>query len=395
MAYDDLKIEIYTKFIYPGMILKGNGFDSKGDLYIPKDQPITTEMIDHIKKNNIEVITYSRPRLRLKVQAEKTMISEPVIENALSVLEDIYGALSNHKQYIPVKHLDNVVSDLVNDMQNNVEAVLNLIDLDDLDDYTYTHSLNVSSLSIALGAALGLDNEKLKKVGTAGLLHDIGKTLIPKEILNKPDKLDPQEWEIVQKHPVYSYNLLKATNGFDIQVLNAVLLHHENFDKGGYPFNKPEMKNNQFSHIVAVADVFDAMTSRQSYKDAHTYDQAFGVLMQNSGKKFNPRVTQIFLSEMAKKLTGKPIYPVNSYVLLNTGEIGYVVDHRVSPFSLRPIVNIFFNSKRDEPFYRLVQQIDLEKDNERFIVRKMTEEKYITMFNTRLGISQDEEINQP
>lgn len=386
MAYDDIKIEILTKFIYPGMILKGNGLDSQGIIYIPRDTPVTPAMIEKLRQDKVESITYSRPRLKLKVQAEKTMLSEPVIENALSILEEIYGALASQKQYIPARQLGDVISDMVNDMHNNLDAVLNLVDLESLDDYSYTHSLNVASLSISLGSSLGLDHSRLKMLGLAGLLHDIGKSLIPREILNKPGKLDQQEWEIIQKHPVYSYNLLKAAGDFDINVLNAVLLHHENYDKGGYPFNKPEMKNNQFSHIIAVADVFDAMTSQQPYKEARTYDQAFGVLMQNSGRKFSPRITQVFLSEMSRKLSGSPIYPVNCYVLLNTGEIGYVVDHRVSPFSLRPIVNIFFNSKRAEPFYRLVQQIDLEKDNERFVVRKLTEEKYIQAFNQRLGI---------
>ena len=135
--------------------------------------------------------------------------------------------------------------------------------------------------------------------------------------------------------------------------------------------------------------MFDALTSKLSYKEAKPYDEAYGIIMQNSGKKFNPKVTQIFLGEMTKKVSGEPIYPVNSYVLLNTGEVAYVVDHRRSEYSLRPIVNIFINPKKDPQFMRLTQQIDLERDNYRFIVRKVTEDKYVNSFNQRLGLDQD------
>ncbi len=388
MAWDDIKVEIFTKFLYPGMMLKGDGFDPHGNKVVEKEVPLTSEQIQNIRNHKIEIISYSRPKMRLKKDVDKTMISEPVIENALSLLEDIHGALANNKQYIPAKHVTSVIDDLVADMERNGDAVLNLIDLEDLDDYTYTHSINVAALSIGLGASLGLDVDKQKLLGIAGLLHDIGKSMVPKEILDKPGKLDPEEWQIMQKHPIYGYNLMKSAGEFDIKVLNAVLLHHENYEDGGYPFNKPEMKTNQFSQIISVTDVFDALTSKLSYKDAKPYDEAYGIIMLNSGKKFNPKVSQIFLGEMTKKVSGEPIYPINSYVLLNTGEVAYVVDHRRSEFSLRPIVNIFINPKKEPQFMRLPQQIDLEKDNYRFIVRKVTEDKYVNHFNQRLGLNQ-------
>lgn len=385
MAYDDIKVEIFTKFLYPGMILKGDGFDESGKKVIDKETPIEQELINRLKLMGVQTITYSRERLKLKKDIKDSMISEAHIEKAINIVGDLEHALRAHETDLPIKEVDAVVSDFVADIKENGDACLNLLDLAEMDDYTYTHSVNVSTLCIALGLALNLEEDKVINVGTAGLLHDIGKTLIDIDIINKPGKLNEEEWAIMRNHPTYSYQILKAQNRFGPAVLNGVLLHHENYNGKGYPLGITAEKSNIYAQIISVCDVFDAITSKRSYKDAATYSEAFTHIMDNTGTKFHPKISQVFLKDLIKKINEEPLYPIDSYVLMNTGEIAYVVDHRQSPYSLRPIVNIFFNPNKPEKFLKFVQQIDLEQDYNRTVVKRINDKRYVEKFNQQLG----------
>lgn len=385
MAYDDIKVEIYTKFLYPGMILKGDGFDETGKKVIDKNTPIEQEQINRLHLMNVQTITYSRERLKLKKDVSNSALSEVHIEKAINVVSDLEHVLRTKKGDMPLKEVDVVVNDFINDIRDNRDACLNLLDLAELDDYTYTHSVNVSTLCITLGFAMNLEEDKLIHLGTAGLLHDIGKTLIDIDIINKPGKLNDEEWVIMRNHPTYSYQILKAQNEFNSAVLNGVLLHHENYNGKGYPLGITAEKSNVYAQIITVCDVFDAITSKRSYKEGATYSEAFTHIMENSGSKFHPKISQVFLKDLIKKINEEPLYPENSYVLLSTGEIGYVVGHRQSPFSLRPIINIFFNPNRPEKFLKFVQQIDLEQDYNRVVVKRIIDSRYIEKFNAQLG----------
>jgi len=385
MAFDLLKIEVLTNFLYPGMILKGDGFAENGEKVIKKDIPISRELIDKIKINGIKTITYTRERLKLKKDLSSNMISEKNLERAMSVVDDIEGALRNKSNKLPSNEINSVVDGFISDIRNNQDACLNLLDLVDFDDYTYTHSLNVSTLAIILGMSMNLEEEKVKILGVGGLLHDIGKSLVPIEIINKPGRLSLDEWNIVKNHSVYGYNILKAEKSFNNQVPNMILLHHENYNGTGYPLGLKADKINAFAQILMTVDVFDAITSKRCYKEAKPYSEAFTFIMENSGTKFHPKIAQTFLKDLVKKINGEPLYPQNCYVLLNTGEIAYVVNYRQSMFTLRPIINIFFNPNKPGKFLKFTQQIDLEQDYDRYVIKRITDEKYIIKFNKILN----------
>lgn len=386
MAYDDLKIEVFTNFLYPGMVLKGDGYAEDGTMVIHKDMALTKELIGQLINDGIKKITYVRPRLKLKKNVSSSMISEKKIEKAIAVMDDVEKAIRSKSDKIPAAEIKLVVDGFVEDIRRNADACLNLLDLESFDDYTYTHSLNVSTLSIMLGLTLGLESDNIRALGITGLLHDIGKTLIPHEIIDKATKLTPAEWKIIQNHPVYGYNLLKAEGGlFNTQILNGVLLHHENFHGGGYPFGVNSDKINNFAEIISVVDVFDAITSKRSYKESKSYSEAFTYIMEESGIKFEPKIAQVFLRDLVKKINGEALYPIDSYVLLNTGEIAYIVDYRQSKYTLRPIISIFFNPQKKDRFLRFHQQIDLEQVYNRSIIKKIVDSAYINKFNKVLG----------
>jgi HD-GYP domain-containing protein (c-di-GMP phosphodiesterase class II) len=384
---DDMMIEIYTNFLYPGMILKGDGYDDRENRVIEKDIPITRNKIDDLKNNGIMKIHYIRKRLRIKRNISKPMVSDQHLEKAISVVEDLQGLIKNEgtSGEIPAKMIEEVVDNFISDIRQNSDSFLNLLDLYDMDDYTYTHSINVAAISILLGFSLGLEGDKIHTVGIAGLLHDIGKTLISEKIIEKAASLNDEEWKILRNHPIYGYNILRGTKSFGPLIENAILCHHENYNGGGYPFGINSEKQEIYSQIISIADVFDAMTSKRPYKEATPFYDAFTYFMENSGKKFNPNFAQVFLRDMSKKLNEEPIYPVNSFVLLNTGEIAYVVGHRVSPFSLRPIINIFLApGMRERGIDKLSKhpiQIDLEGDYSRFIVKRIMDQAQIDTFN--------------
>ncbi len=387
LSKDFMTVEIYTNFLYPGMILKGDGFDENENKIIEKEVPIPRNLIVDLKNKGVLKIHYTRTKLKLKKNLTKSMIADQHLEKAVSVIEDLQGLIKNEgtKSQLPAPEIEEVVDNFISDIKQNSDAYLNLLDIYDMDDYTFTHSVNVSAISILLGLSLGMEGDKIKILGISGLLHDVGKTLISEKIIEKASSLTADEWKIMKNHPIFGYNILHASNCFGSLVENAVLCHHENFTGGGYPLGITNDKQNPYCQIVSIADVFDAMTSKRPYKKPVPFHEAFTYFMENSGKKFNPAFAQVFMRDMSRKLNEEPIYPVNSFVLINTGEIAYVVGHRVSQYSLRPIVNIFLSpGMKERGIDNLAKhpiQIDLEGDYTRFIVKRITDEAQIEAFN--------------
>jgi HD-GYP domain-containing protein (c-di-GMP phosphodiesterase class II) len=321
--------------------------------------------------------------MKVRKQVSRSMISDDKLDKAVSVIDDIQGAIKTEgsKAKIPVKEVTEVVNGFISDIKGNSDAFLNLLDLINFNDYTYTHSINVSTIAVLLGLSLKWDDEKVRVLGISGLLHDVGKSLVPEQILAKPDKLNDEEWHIVKNHPVYGYNILRGENYFGSLIENAVLCHHEAYEGGGYPLGINHEKLNTFAEIISIADVFDASTSKKPYKESVPFSETFAYFMDNSGKKFHPSITQVFLRDMVKKLNEESIYPEGSYVILNTHEIGKVVGFRLSPYSLRPIVNIYFSHEHgaelSERLLRHPLQIDLEGDYTRCIVKRVVDAKLV------------------
>ncbi len=380
MENDPLKIEIDIHFLYPGMMLKGDGYDESGRKVIDKLTPITQEQIDRLFAENVITITYTRERLKSKKEHPSNMISEEHFERAIEVVADIEFAIRTNRARLPFKGVEQIIDNFINDIRNNREACLNLLDLSDYDDYTYSHSVNVAILCIFLGFSMTMDEKSIREMGIAALMHDIGKVLVSVDIIRKPGPLTDEEWDIIRRHPVYGYHILLPDEHYSKETVRAVLFHHENFQGGGYPYGVTGDKTNLYAHCISVADTFDAMTSDKPYRAAKSYNEAFHLILDESGKKFDPKVAQAFLKEMLAKTNEEPLYPVGAFVLLSTGEVARVTGYRQSPYTLRPIVNIFFNPDKDEKFLKYMQQVDLEQDYTRNIIRIITEPHFIEKF---------------
>ncbi len=189
------------------------------------------------------------------------------------------------------------------------------------DEYTYFHMVNVCLLSVALGQLIGLRREQVMVLGLGGLLHDIGKVYVPQEVLTGTGRLDEEGWRLVQRHPVDGAALLLSTGDGLYHPAAAILLeHHAAYDRSGYPeltARQPSIP----SRLVAVADCFDAVTSRRSYRDPLDRHGALELLSSAAGQGLDPRAVAAF-----RQLLGR--YPVGSLVRLTSGEVAVVVRQR-------------------------------------------------------------------
>ncbi len=200
------------------------------------------------------------------------------------------------------------------------------------DEYTFIHSVNVAFYAMMLAKWLKLSEAEINDAILAGLLHDVGKMKIPGEILNKASKLTKDEFEIIKKHTLYGYELVSDIKGLRKGIKEAVLLHHERMDGSGYPFGYKADRLNLYTRIVAIADVFDAMTAERVYKSQSTPFEAFGMFQTEGTSIFDIGMLNTFMSRMPSYLTG-------IRVLLSNGEAGDIVFVPLQSIT-KPIIKI-------------------------------------------------------
>jgi putative nucleotidyltransferase with HDIG domain len=230
-----------------------------------------------------------------------------------------------------------LVERFVESVLRNDTAAVTLFKLRDFDEYTYTHSINVSILAVILGKHLGLDKPALLQLGLAGMYHDVGKAKIPESILNKPGKLTKAEFETMKSHPLEGYRIMKGQKDLDPEILRAVVEHHERHDGTGYPRGLKSEDIGRFSRIISVVDVYDALTSRRVYKDAMAPAKALGMMYQWRDRDYPPHAIENFIRCIG-------VFPVGSFVKLTGGEFGIVAN--VNPQRpTKPEVKVVMDAK--------------------------------------------------
>jgi len=173
-----------------------------------------------------------------------------------------------------ITEVKDMASVLVNSMLNNDEVMINLSSLKDYDNYTYTHSLSVALLCITIGIKMGMRESSLIDLACCGLLHDIGKMAVPLSILNKPGVLTEEEFSIIKQHPTIAYEHLEGTQALSSAVLRGIESHHEKYDGSGYPKGLKARYIPLYGRVLAVADVYDALTSDRPYREARFAHEA-------------------------------------------------------------------------------------------------------------------------
>ncbi|MCL2766526.1 MAG: HD-GYP domain-containing protein, partial [Peptococcaceae bacterium] len=228
-----------------------------------------------------------------------------------------------------------------------------------LDDYLFSHSVNVCVLSVMTGITMGYDRNDLQLLGVGALLHDLGKTKIPDGLMEKQNTLNNQEWEEIKKHTIWGYELITKAGVLDEAVAVIALQHHENYDGSGYPEGISMEQIAEFAQIVSIADKFDAITSNRSYRAAYPPIEAYEMCEAALNYFVKESVARAFMYNIAA-------YPANTVVELSNGMIG-VATKTYKGNSLYPMVKVYCD--KDKNFMPTPVHMPLYKNKEIRIVR--------------------------
>jgi putative nucleotidyltransferase with HDIG domain len=227
------------------------------------------------------------------------------------------------------------VEGLADAVTQNRTALVALTAMRNYDNYTFTHMVNVSILTMGQARALGIEGRLLREFGLSALMHDIGKVRTPKEVLNKPDKLTDAEFEIMRRHTVDGAEILRRTPEMPILAPVVAFEHHLRMDGTGYPFGAKRAHLNLGTMMCGIADVYDAMRSQRAYQQAFPTDRILAVLKRNDGTQFDQNLVRRFV-----QLLG--VYPPGNLVRLSSGEIA-VVTQVHAPDPHRPRVRVLIS----------------------------------------------------
>ncbi len=279
-------------------------------------------------------------------------------------------------QFINARKLKRMVQGAINLMVKDESILLGLTTIKNYDEYTFNHCVNVAIYSLAMGRRLGLSKKLLGELGITALLHDIGKAKIPKEIINKPDKLDDDEWRLMREHPMMGVEMMlkiKQLGEMSPKMVIGVFEHHVNYDFTGYPRLIRKKDLTLFGKIIKIADCYDAMTTPRVYR-SKTFrpEQALAVMVRDKNG-FDPILLKLFISIVG-------IYPIGSLVLLDTNQMGVVYETNPDPqYINRPKVIIVSQSegrRRIGPAMDLTEVDPETKSYTRSIVKTLDPHKY-------------------
>lgn len=315
----------------PGMILNRDVDNIKtGAIFISSGTILNRKLILQMKNLNIESIN---------VYDEKNLFSsdyeEDKLEGKYEVLSEKVNKVFNDTKIgkkIIVTEVSKELDDVIDEIIKNNNILGRIRQLEKWDDYTFRHSLNVCMLSTMIGKWLSYSQVEVKQLSLAGLFHDIGKLKISNDIINKPEALTEEEFEIIKKHPIYGYNILSDTIGISKNVTLGALQHHERIDGRGYPYGLKDDKIHEFARIIAICDIYDAMTSERVYKGKESPLLVAEYLNSESFASLDPEITQMFLNNISK-------FYVGNIVKLSNGDIGEIV-YIYPQMPTRPIVKV-------------------------------------------------------
>lgn len=314
-----------------------------------------TVINEYIKKRLEEVGIF---QLSLYIKGKEDSSKDIAYNNFKKEYEDII--ISTQKLILNIFNQNKVNYDKVMELANNIyDKVLEvdyvmkyILDLQNTDEYTFVHSVNVAFYSMLIGKWMKMSEHEIKMLIQAGILHDIGKIKVDNKILNKPGKLTDEEFQEMKNHPLYGYDMIKESTDIDDKIKKAVLFHHERMDGSGYPYKLAGSEISLYARIIAIADTYDAMTSNRVYKKKVVPFKSFDMFLTEGIALYDVEVINAFLSNIST-------YYIGGNVALSNGQRGKIV--YIPPYNISsPIVKV-------GSIY-----IDFSKQNNEIIIEDVT-----------------------
>lgn len=321
------------------------GLDVAGDKKIPLENPQPVKPVS----TGTAVPSVKKPVARVSME-EELEAAKKIQNKAKEAVTSMFSEVRMGKA-LEIEGAESLVEEINQSMERNPNALLTLIRLKNVNEYTYMHSVAVCMLMVALGRQLGLDAAQIKQAGTAGLLHDIGKMVIPNEVLNKPGQLTDEEFVIMKSHPERGWEILKSCYQVHETALDVCLHHHERVDGKGYPKKLSGDALTLFARMGAVCDVYDAISSDRCYKPAWSPAESIRKMASWKDGHFDETVFQAFVKTIG-------IYPSGTLLKLKSGRLGVVMEQSTKKLTT-PIIKTFFSTRANA--HIPVEILDLSK----------------------------------
>jgi len=336
-------------------------YNSDGRVLLSAGTILTESYINRLRELGIPSL-YIRDDDFSDVMESPELISEQTRIETVKIVKDSFKQMEEEHK-INIRLVQTVVNNLIDELLNNTSILVSLTDIRSFDDYTFGHSVNVCILSLMTGITLRYHDNQLKELGMGALLHDIGKLKIDKNLLNKHDDLNHEEYQEIKRHTEYGFNLLRHQEGLSLFSAHIALQHHERWDGKGYPRGLAGEDIHEYARIVTVADVYDALLADRPYRSAYTVNQALTIMKRMTGIHLDQKCLTALIANIA-------IYPIGTLVELNNGAMGIVVDVN-KEIPTRPVVKILYDpsNRRLYPSH----EVDLSKLSTILIIRSLSE----------------------
>lgn len=330
-------LRVLVSQLQKGMITARNVYSADGLMLLAADKEITSQYMQRLQELGIYAI-YVRNPFCEDVEIP-TLLSDETRLQSIRTVKRGFDLLREKRGSVNLEEIRSFGWKLVSEILRNRQAMIHLTEIRTHDDYTFSHCVDVAALSVLVAANLGYNEDKLRELALGALLHDIGKVQVDPELLNKPAVLTEEEMAQMRGHSLFGFEILRRRNErISMPAVHIALQHHEKYDGTGYPRGLKKEEIHYHARIVAVADVYDAITSDRPYRRALLPHDAYELMMISSGSHFDPHILPVFLAKIA-------VYPVGTIVRLNTGDIGVVIF--VDPgLPTRPLLRLIMDSRR-------------------------------------------------
>ncbi|MDR3592623.1 MAG: HD-GYP domain-containing protein [Negativicutes bacterium] len=354
------------RYVRPGLVVARSIHHANGTLLLGQGVELDNRLIARLATMGVDSVYVKNPYFAgepTEVISEKTRITTTKLT---------HNAFETYRQRgtINLGDLQRVIKMLVEDVTDNRQVLIQLTDIRTHDDYTFGHSINTCILSAMIGVKMRLKEHQLKELALGVILHDLGKTLLPKELLNKKEPLLPEERRRIEEHATSGFEVLRQQGSIPLMSAHVAFQHHENYDGSGYPRGLAGEDIHLYARIAAIADLYDAITSDRPYRPAMLPHEAYEVVLGSRGVKLDPAITDLFLENVA-------LFPIGTMVLLDSGETGVVT--AVHPgLQARPVVKVILD-KFGQQLPGQDHIIDLTKELTKFIVKVFKPEEVVAL----------------